>query len=226
MITGPVGKDGLQLPQNSITYLLLGTTFRLPNYIAARFNLTIREIHRGILLGTGPLVDPGFEGRLLIPLHNLTDNEYRVDLGEPLVWVEFTKLSFNEGWQSMQSAERRADFVPFPRRKIDQRKTAEDYLEHAHHRRPITSSVEAIDIRSQRTERVVRDTRRFSVGVAVGVIALIATLFAGAVGAFVYTLTYTNGQVGNGKRAVQSIQRLESELCRALPGDKVVLRCP
>jgi deoxycytidine triphosphate deaminase len=227
MIEGPVEKkQGLQLPRNSITYLLLGTTFRLPNYIAARFNLTIREIHRGILVGTGPLVDPGFEGRLLIPLHNLTNNPYRIDLGEPLVWVEFTKLSFNESWRSGQSLERHADFVPFPRRKIDKRKTAEDYLEHAHHRQPITSSVDAIDIRSQRTERVVRDTRRFSVGVAVGVIALIATLFAGAVGAFVYTLTYTNGQVGDGKRAIQQVTTLRAELCRGLPEDKVVLRCP
>lgn len=62
----------LNLPANTITFLQLGTTFRIPDYIAARFNLTIREIHRGFLVGTGPLVDPGFVGRLFVPLHNLT----------------------------------------------------------------------------------------------------------------------------------------------------------
>ena len=62
------------LPRNSITYLWTKEKLLLPEYIAARFNLHIRYVHKGILLGTGPLVDPGFFGNLLIPLHNLTDN--------------------------------------------------------------------------------------------------------------------------------------------------------
>lgn len=81
------------LPRNSISYLLTAQEFRLPQYIAARFNLHIRHVHKGILLGTGPLVDPGFAGPLLIPLHNLTDNDYNIPGGNPIIWVEFTKLS-------------------------------------------------------------------------------------------------------------------------------------
>ena len=65
----------------------------LPEYIAVRFNLHIRHVHKGILLGTGPLVDPGFFGNLLIPLHNLTDNNYKLIGGEGFIWVEFTKVS-------------------------------------------------------------------------------------------------------------------------------------
>jgi hypothetical protein len=38
-------------------------------------------------------VDPGFCGRLLIPLHNLTSSEYVIPAGEGLIWVEFTKVS-------------------------------------------------------------------------------------------------------------------------------------
>jgi deoxycytidine triphosphate deaminase len=130
----------LVLPANSITYLQLGTPFRIPDYIAARFNLAIREIHRGFLVGTGPLVDPGFVGRLFVPLHNLTSNEYRIWRGEPFVWVEFTKLSPNAKWENPRPQKQAAEFVPFPERKL-KRQTPADYLRHANDGRPIASSI-------------------------------------------------------------------------------------
>ena len=55
--------DPVELPRNSISYLWLEEPLRLPEYIAARFNLRIREVHKGILLGTGPLIDPGSAAR-------------------------------------------------------------------------------------------------------------------------------------------------------------------
>ena len=85
--------DEITLCRNSITYLWMKEKLLLPEYIAVRFNLHIRHVHKGILLGTGPLVDPGFFGNLLIPLHNLTDNNYKLIGGEGFIWVEFTKVS-------------------------------------------------------------------------------------------------------------------------------------
>jgi deoxycytidine triphosphate deaminase len=87
--------DKIPLPKNSIIFVSLESSFYLPYYIAARFNLTITHVHRGILLGTGPLIDPGFYGDLMIPLHNLTNNDYELSPGEPLVAVEFTKLTID-----------------------------------------------------------------------------------------------------------------------------------
>lgn len=81
----------INLQANSITFCSTDERFRLPSYIAMRFNLRIKHVHRGILLGTGPIVDPGFNKKLLIPLHNLTDSEYVISLDEGLIWVEFTK---------------------------------------------------------------------------------------------------------------------------------------
>src|SRR5439155_25313352 len=89
-----IAKDStFVLKKNSIAFVYLDTRFRLPHYIAVRFNLRITHVHRGLLLGTGPLVDPGFIGRLLIPLHNLTSKDYTLIGGEGLIWAEFTKLS-------------------------------------------------------------------------------------------------------------------------------------
>ena len=73
-------------------------------------------MHKGILLGTGPLVDAGFFGRLLIPLHNLTDNDYKMDGGDGIIWVEFTKVSENAFWES-DGAERPENLKEFPNRK-------------------------------------------------------------------------------------------------------------
>ena len=78
------GADEFKLSANSIAFVQVEPKFRLPDYIVLRFNLKITHVHRGILLGTGPLVDPGFVGRLLIPLHNLTTSDYLFKMGDGL----------------------------------------------------------------------------------------------------------------------------------------------
>lgn len=85
--------DGLLVPNNSIVFVECDLDFRIPDFIALRFNLQIQHVHRGLLLGTGPLVDPGFWGKLCIPLHNLTDKDYLIPKDKGLIWVEFTKTS-------------------------------------------------------------------------------------------------------------------------------------
>ena len=108
----------ITLSRNSISYLWIEERLRLPEYIAARFNLRISEVHKGILLGTGPLVDPGFGGRILIPLHNLTDNDYSLKGGQGIIWVEFTKVSKNCYWLlDQEGTERPSGLVEFPSRK-------------------------------------------------------------------------------------------------------------
>ena len=108
----------IRLYKNSISYLWMAERLLLPEYIAARFNLRIRDVHKGILLGTGPLIDPGFGGQLLIPLHNLTDNDYELCGGDGIIWVEFTKVSKNDHWLSNRpDTERPSDLVAFPKGK-------------------------------------------------------------------------------------------------------------
>ena len=120
----------LKLYKNSISYLWMEEQLLLPEYIAARFNLRIREVHKGLLLGTGPLIDPGFGGRILIPLHNLTDNDYQIEGGDGIIWVEFTKVSRNKYWCSDEGeAERPPELATFPDQKS--RKEPTSYLDKA-----------------------------------------------------------------------------------------------
>ena len=113
-------------------------TIRLPDYIAIRFNLRIKHVHRGLLLGTGPLVDPGFEGNILIPLHNLTSEAYRIRGNEGLIWIQFTKTAAKV--ETAQPPYRRRGVLhPMEDRKADV--SISSYFQRANERKPIRSSI-------------------------------------------------------------------------------------
>ncbi|MCP2082228.1 UNVERIFIED_ORG: dUTPase/uncharacterized coiled-coil protein SlyX [Methylorubrum zatmanii] len=146
----------LKLPANSIVFVQTKNKFHLPEYIAMRFNLRITHVHRGLLLGTGPLVDPGYSGRLLIPLHNLTSSDYYLDVNKALIWVEFTKTTaYHEKSKSIQNL-----FAPGPERgvrSIESYKnnvSPNEYLYKAGGGLPIASSIPSA-VRSAR-----RDAKR------------------------------------------------------------------
>lgn len=123
-------RASFELKPNSICYITLRPRFRMPAYLAGRFNLLIRDVYRGLLVGTGPLVDPGFDGVLSIPVHNFTSNKYTLSAGEGFVYFEFTKLS----WSNPEETTRPAWVAgpisvqpPFPPSK-SQRKNLDDYI--------------------------------------------------------------------------------------------------
>ncbi len=135
--------DEFVLPPNTIAFVSLEAKFRVPTYLALRFNLHIKFIHRGLLLGTGPIVDPGFEGQLAVPVHNLTSNAYTLRGGEGLIWLEVTKVSPPRGSITSkldpQLGRQNRKFIAFDPTKRNL--TLRDYLYRAYSGRPIASSI-------------------------------------------------------------------------------------
>jgi len=131
------------LKKNSIAYVQLEPEFRFPSYIAGRFNLKIKHIYQGILLGTGPLVDPGYEGSIYTPLHNLTNNDYKIKINKALVWMEFTKLSSNQIWNPKykKSKGREGEYHPFDKLRLSKKKTLSEYINDAFPNYPILSTI-------------------------------------------------------------------------------------
>lgn len=178
--------DKFILPSNSIAFVTLEQEIRLPDYIAVRFNLKIKNIYRGILLGTGPIIDPGFCGRLSIPLHNLTSNDYEFEGGETLIWMEFTKVSDNKRWiNRSESVVPQGAYKEFDRDGREGR-TVEDYLKEAYHG-SIESSLpnlaketkEAIKTTQKITERADTQLGRINwvVGLSfVAILGMVATI--------------------------------------------------
>jgi deoxycytidine triphosphate deaminase len=143
--------DSLILKPNSIVFVTIEPMFRIPNYIALRFNLQISHVYKGLLVGTGPLVDPGFKGKLHLPLHNLTANEYTLKGGDAIIWMEFTKLSTNTIWENNdKERQREGSFRGFQERK-NKLTTIDDYIEKAVGRdRKVISSIPYAIEKSQR----------------------------------------------------------------------------
>jgi deoxycytidine triphosphate deaminase len=157
---------------NSIVYVCPKVRFRIPNYLALRFNLTITRVHQGLLLGTGPLVDPGFEGRLLIPLHNLTNQQISIAADQGFIWVEVTKLS---PFSAKDSSDTRSH-VLFPDNKKNL--TALQYFRKANQGKPITSSVQATLDEAKVVQSQTKALMQWGFGgAAIGIAALLLAAF-------------------------------------------------
>jgi deoxycytidine triphosphate deaminase len=172
-------REKFELRRNSICYITLRPYFRMPAYVAGRFNLLIREVYRGLLVGTGPLVDPGFDGYLSIPIHNFTNNVYTFSAEENFVYFEFTKLS----WSNPPTMPARPswcpgiihDQPPFPASK-QRRRAIDDYLAEATGGLPAQSAIgEEIRKITETSDVTRRRLQIFSIAGVAGVAALIIT---------------------------------------------------
>ncbi|MGI0085039.1 MAG: dCTP deaminase domain-containing protein, partial [Nitrososphaerales archaeon] len=83
----------LEVPPNSFVIAGVKERITLPHWCAARFGLRVAYVYKGLLMGAGPQVDPGFEGNLGCPLHNLTNCSIKIKLEESFAWIDFAKTS-------------------------------------------------------------------------------------------------------------------------------------
>lgn len=82
-----------EVPPNSIVFVSIAESLDLPYYIAARFNLRVDWVYKGILLGTGPQVEPGFRGKLSCPLYNLTSRPHTIMRGQEFATIDFERTT-------------------------------------------------------------------------------------------------------------------------------------
>jgi deoxycytidine triphosphate deaminase len=163
-------KEGTEfvLQPNSIAFVTLSPLLQVPDYLALRFNLKIVNVYRGLLLGTGPLIDPGFVGRLSFPLHNLTTNEYRFRGGDDMIWVEVTKLSPSDNWLHDDRADAPARTARYQKsHRHETRRDVEDYVDEAIRHGHVWSSI------SESLRQAKKAADRARVYSVAGIIALI-----------------------------------------------------
>jgi deoxycytidine triphosphate deaminase len=194
------------LPANSITFVSTRDRFFLPNYIALRFNLRIKHVHRGILLGTGPIVDPGYDKEILIPLHNLTDSDYYISVDEGLIWIEFTKTSAD--YKARPAVKKTMDlsFDQSDELPDNTKKDIEEYLFKANNGFPIRSSIPKAILDAKNA--VESTSRRVAILQGIGILALVS-LVIGLVSVFVSVLTLVSNAQSNLRNLEQRITNLE-----------------
>ena len=92
------GNDKLTIPPFEIVIISTQETINLPRFIIARWNLRVKWVYEG-LLWTGALqVDPGWVGPLFCPIYNLSSKPVAVQVGKPIVLMDFVKTTpFKKG---------------------------------------------------------------------------------------------------------------------------------
>jgi len=88
-----VKKSGfIKLKPGDFAILISNEIVRLgPNY-AARFGLRSSYARKGLIATTGPQIDPGFHGRLIVGITNLTPHEVSIAHLDKFLTIEFHKL--------------------------------------------------------------------------------------------------------------------------------------
>jgi len=207
--------DSFDLMPNSIAFVTLEPYFQIPDYIALRFNLKITHVYKGLLLGTGPLVDPGFVGKLSIPLHNLTVNRYSFKKGDGLIQLEFTKLSKYEKWEYKNIPEEDKVSGFYIENEIDSDRKVDEYIEKALRGHSSVNSVrssipdaieegrknvEEAKISAEKAEKTVRN---FTLVGAIGIVIALLTAIIGLVSLF----NDINGRIDNLYRQNEEYRR-------------------
>jgi dCTP deaminase len=67
-------------------------TIKLGAQYAARFGLRSKYARKGLIATTGPQIDPGYRGRLIIGVTNLTPKTITLPYGDDFLSVEFHRL--------------------------------------------------------------------------------------------------------------------------------------
>jgi dCTP deaminase len=88
-----IRQDGyLLLHPGDFAVVMVLEELRLGPQYAARFGLRSKFARKGIIATTGPQIDPGFHGRLIIGVTNLTPKAVALPYKDDLVSVEFHRL--------------------------------------------------------------------------------------------------------------------------------------
>lgn len=201
VVTGNLEKEGkVTIPPNGLIIIRFFEEVNIPHYMIARFNLRVKQVYRGLLLGTGPQVDPGFKGYLGCPIHNFTDGDKAIQFFEPLVTIDFEKTtSFGESFFSPKNSPE-PDSLNFDAMRLGltqvtginnlpckiynkkQDRSLQDYLTGGE---SIRSSIFDLQERVKRCEELVKRSETISIGTALGAVI-------GIVGAIIGILSFVS----------------------------------
>lgn len=80
------------LPPYGNAIIMTYETLQLPLNVIGRFGLKSGFARKGLIASTGPQVDPGFKGKLIISLLNLVPRSQILSFKETFLTIEFHKL--------------------------------------------------------------------------------------------------------------------------------------
>lgn len=88
--------DGiLTIPPHAICYVITEEIVNMPNNLTASISLSFGLINKGVMLAAQPPYDPGYSGKTVALLHNLSDAPIKIKRGAHILNMVFSELSGN-----------------------------------------------------------------------------------------------------------------------------------
>lgn len=84
--------ESLKIPPNSICYVITEEKVNMPQDLTASISLSFGLIKRGVMLAAQPPYDPGYQGKTVALLHNLSNKTVTIKRGEHILNIVFTRL--------------------------------------------------------------------------------------------------------------------------------------
>lgn len=83
----------LRIPADAICYVLTTEEVNMPNNLTASISLSFGLIKKGVMLSVQPPYDPGYSGKTVALLHNLSDKAVEITVGDHILNMVFEKLN-------------------------------------------------------------------------------------------------------------------------------------
>lgn len=213
MVTLTEREPLLRIEPGSICLAPSRETLLIPHWLVATFNLKSRYIFRGLLMGTGPQIDPGFMGVLTCPLHNISCEAVTLRFCEPFAKVDFIRTSWGAtvdftGIEDEDDLYRKAN-----EGKLSGYESAPVKLwpREENFKQPLTEPAGVQGSLGDLKEQVDRFRRLlFSFG-GLGGLTLALLVIGTIVGLTAYTLTYTNGRIDDVENEAARAARVEAK---------------
>jgi len=80
----------LNFPKFQVVVVEILETINMPDFLIGRWNIRTRWAYEGLIWVGGPQVNPGFRGKIMCPLWNLSDKEISIPYGEAIAVMDFS----------------------------------------------------------------------------------------------------------------------------------------
>ncbi|GAB3035354.1 dCTP deaminase [Bowmanella dokdonensis] len=84
--------QSFKIPPHAVCFILTEETINLPKDITAKVSLRMTHIYAGIILTSQPPFDPGYKGKVILMLYNLSSKSICMKRGERIATIEFSRL--------------------------------------------------------------------------------------------------------------------------------------
>ena len=104
------GNETLKIPADAICYIITEEAVNMPNDLTASISLAFGLIKKGVMLSAQPPFDPGYKGKTVALLHNLSNDVVEIQKGQHVLNIVFEMLTtkveendlYNGAYQNLQ----------------------------------------------------------------------------------------------------------------------------